>query len=151
VKVANTRVQRRPITLVEPHRDPTILVVDDDLDARTIFGLYLEAMGCLVYTAADGAAAIREATAHVPDVIVLDLAMPKLDGWAAAERLKRRARTRHIPIIALSAVPGARDSAKISGCDAYLAKPCLPQILWDEISALLGRRSRPGLAVRGFE
>jgi len=115
-----------------------------------IFGLYLEAMGCLVYTAADEAIAITEATAHAPDVIVLDLAMPELDGWAAAERLKRSDSTRHIPIIALSAVPGARDSAKISGCDVYLAKPCLPQVPWDEISALLGRRSRAGVDARSI-
>jgi two-component system, cell cycle response regulator DivK len=124
---------------------PSILVADDDLDARTIFGVYLRAMGCTVYTAADGLAAIKEATAHKPDVIVLDLAMPKLDGWAAAERLKRGNRTRHIPILAISAVPGARDSAWISGCDAYVAKPCLPQVLWSEISVLL-RLSRSAVS-----
>jgi two-component system, cell cycle response regulator DivK len=146
VKVRNTRAQPQSVALAEPHQDITVLVVDDDFDARTIFGLYLEAMGCIVHTAVNGAAAIAEATAHVPDLIVLDLVMPELDGWAAAERLKRSDLTRHIPIIALSAVPGARDSAKISGCDAYLAKPCLPQVLWGEISALLGRSSRAELA-----
>ena len=95
-------------------------------------------MGCTVYTAADGVAAIAQAIARKPDLIVLDLAMPNLDGWAAAERLKRGAATSHIPIIALSAVPGAGDSARVSGCDAYLAKPCLPQVLWSQISSLLG-------------
>jgi two-component system, cell cycle response regulator DivK len=116
-----------------------VLVVDDDPDARTIYSMFLRAVGCRVHTAADGLAAIAQATAYVPDVIVLDLAMPVMDGWEAAERLKQSAATRHIPIVALTAQPGARESARISGCDAFLAKPCMPQLLWCEISLLLGR------------
>ena len=117
---------------------PSILVADDDIDARTMYGVYLKSMGCNVYTAADGAGAIRQATAVHPDLIVLDLAMPNIDGWAAAERLRRSPSTRGIPIIALTAIPGARESARLSGCDAFMAKPCLPQLLWCEIRLLLG-------------
>ena len=73
-----------------------------------------------------------------PDLIVLDLAMPHIDGWAAAERLRRSPVTRGIPIIALTAIPGARESARLSGCDAFMAKPCLPQMLWCEVRLLLG-------------
>jgi two-component system, cell cycle response regulator DivK len=124
-------------------RRPTILVADDDLDARTMYGLYLKSMGCAVYTATDGAGAFNQATAVHPDVIVLDLAMPHVDGWAAAERLRRSPITRHIPIIALTAIPGARDSAHLSGCDAFMSKPCLPQLLWCEVRALLGLDSPP--------
>lgn len=101
--------------------------------------MYLRAVGCRVHTAADGVQAVEQATARLPHVIVLDLAMPVMDGWEAAERLKHSAATRHIPIVALTAQPGARESARISGCDAFLAKPCLPQLLWCEINLLLGR------------
>ena len=103
-----------------------------------MYGMYLRAMGCTVYTAADGVVAIERAAARLPDLIVLDLEMPRMDGWAAAERLKRSSETRHIPIIALTAVPGARESARSCGCDAFLAKPCLPDLLWLEIRVLLG-------------
>jgi two-component system cell cycle response regulator DivK len=120
-----------------------VLVVDDDLDARTMYGMYLRSMGCTVYTAADGGGAITQAMALHPDVIVLDLAMPHVDGWAAAERLRRSPVTRAIPIVALTAIPGARDSARLSGCDAFMAKPCLPQMLWCEIRLLLGLDDTP--------
>jgi two-component system cell cycle response regulator DivK len=122
---------------------PTVLVVDDDLDARTMYGFYFKSMGCAVYTAADGAGAFSQALTFHPDVIVLDLAMPHVDGWAAAERLRKSPVTRDIPIIALTAVPGARESARLSGCDAFMAKPCLPQLLWCEVRLLLGLGEPP--------
>jgi CheY-like chemotaxis protein len=130
------------------HRDktarPAILVADDDIDTRTMYGLYLKSMGCDVYTATDGSGAIKQAMALHPDLIVLDLAMPHVDGWAAAERLRRSPVTRSIPIIALTAIPGARESARLSGCDAFMAKPCLPQLLWCEVRLLLGLDDMPG-------
>ena len=125
-------------TRVQKTRRPIVLVADDDLDARTMYGLYFKSMGCAVYTATDGAGAFNQATAIRPDVIVLDLAMPYVDGWAAAERLRRSPITRHIPIIALTAIPGARDSAYLSGCTAFISKPCLPQLLWCEVRLVLG-------------
>jgi CheY-like chemotaxis protein len=88
-------------------------------------------------TARDGAAAIVKATLRGPDVIVMDLAMPVVDGWAATRRLRRQTLTRHVPIIAVTAVPASRDSAREAGCDAFLAKPCLPEMLWWEVCALL--------------
>jgi len=115
-----------------------VLVADDDRDTRTMYGLYFRLMGCDVCMAADGARAIDQATAIRPDVIVLDLAMPHVDGWTAAERLRRSPLTRRIPIIALTAIPGARESARRSGCSAFMAKPCLPQLLWCEVRLLLG-------------
>jgi len=120
------------------HKKPSILIVDDDLDARTMYGVYLKSMGCTVYTATDGGGAIKQANAMHPDLIVLDLAMPHVDGWQAAERLRRSPLTRSIPIIALTAIPGARESARLSGCDAFMSKPCLPQLLWCEVRLLLG-------------
>jgi two-component system, cell cycle response regulator DivK len=139
--------KRRPRPAVKASsartRRPTVLVADDDLDARTMYGLYFKSMGCVVYTATDGAGAFNQAMALHPDVIVLDLAMPHVDGWAAAERLRRSPVTRHIPIIALTAIPGARDSARLSGCDAFMSKPCLPQLLWGEVRTLLGLDAQP--------
>ena len=103
-----------------------------------MYGLYLKSKGCDVCTATDGAGAIRQAATLHPDLIVMDLAMPHLDGWAAVERLRRSPSTRGIPIIALTAIPGARESARLSGCDAFMSKPCLPQLLWCEVRLLLG-------------
>lgn len=122
---------------------PSILIADDDIDARTMYGLYFKSMGCEVYTAADGGGAIKQAMAVHPDLIVMDLAMPHVDGWAAVERLRRSPVTRSIPIIALTAIPGARDSARLSGCDAFMSKPCLPQLLWCEVRLLLGLGTGP--------
>jgi CheY-like chemotaxis protein len=118
-------------------KGPVVLVVDDDRDARDMYGLYLKTMGCRVYTAPDGVVAIQKAKRRHPDVIVMDLAMPRLDGWGATTRLKGGADTRNIPIIALSAVQISRSSARAAGCDGYLAKPCLPALLWWEIRAML--------------
>ena len=131
-------MQNQPNTPpAKPTRRPLVLVVDDDRDARTIFREYLRAMGCRVVTARDGGAAIDQATLHRPDVIVMDMAMPYMDGWTATRHLRRRKPTRHVPIIALTAVPTSRGTARDAGCDAFLAKPCLPELLWWEVQALL--------------
>jgi CheY-like chemotaxis protein len=122
----------------EKARRPKVLVADDDLDARNMYGLYLQRMGCTVFTAVDGESAVDQAMSVLPDLIVLDLAMPHVTGWAAAKRLRRSPLTRGIPIVALTALPGARESARMSGCDAFMSKPCLPQLLWCEIRLLLG-------------
>jgi CheY-like chemotaxis protein len=134
-----TAVDLKPgTTRPERARRPKVLVADDDLDARNMYGLYLQRMGCTVYTAVDGESAVNQALAVLPDLIVLDLAMPHVTGWAAAKRLRRSPLTRGIPIVALTALPGARESARMSGCDAFMSKPCLPQLLWCEIRLLLG-------------
>jgi CheY-like chemotaxis protein len=116
---------------------PLVLIVDDDRDARAMYRTYLRHSGCKVRTARDGTKAIDQVRRHAPDVIVMDLAMPNLDGWTASTWLKSSPATAHIPIIALSAMPRARASARAAGCDAFLAKPCLPDLLWWEIRALL--------------
>src|SRR2546421_2065189 len=124
---SETVVQRRPL----------ILVVDDDLDARTIYRQYLKHVGCRVVTARDGLSALDKAVQHRPDVIVMDLAMPRLDGWEATKRLKRTKLTRKIPVIVLSAVQMSGDGARAAGCDAFLAKPCSPELLWGEVRLML--------------
>jgi CheY-like chemotaxis protein len=116
---------------------PHVLIVDDDRDARMIYRTYLRHTGCRVRTAPDGAKAIDKAHRDPPDVIVMDLAMPRLDGWTASRWLKGSPATSHIPIIAVSAAPQAGEGARAAGCDGFLAKPCQPDLLWWEIRALL--------------
>jgi two-component system, cell cycle response regulator DivK len=116
---------------------PVVLVVDDDLDARLIYRHYLTVMGCQVYTASDGLIGVQLARRKKPNVIVMDLAMPRLNGWAATAELKQSPSTRDIPIIMLTAVPASRQDARDAGCNGLLAKPCLPEMLWSEIRLLL--------------
>jgi two-component system cell cycle response regulator DivK len=116
---------------------PVVLLVDDDRFSRKKFRAYLMESGCVVRTAADGTRALDLVHRHAPDVIVMDLGMPKLDGWTASKWLKSSPGTAHIPIIAMSGRPKARESARAAGCDAFVAKPCMPDLLWWEIRALL--------------
>lgn len=114
-----------------------MLVIDDDPDARIIFSMYLRAVGCEVFTGNDGRAAVDKAIDLLPDIIVMDLAMPYVDGWEAIRRIRESSWTRRIPIVAVSAVPMSREAAFEVGCAAYLTKPCEPQVLWAQIRSLL--------------
>jgi CheY-like chemotaxis protein len=119
------------------HARPVVLVVDDDIDARLIYRDYLTVMGCRVYTARDGVLGVKVAQRRKPDVIVMDLAMPRLNGWAATAALKQSPLTSAIPIIVVSAVPTSSSEALAAGCAGSLAKPCLPELLWSEIRLTL--------------
>src|SRR5262249_22307226 len=116
---------------------PLVLVSDDNADARIIYSSYLKAMGCEAYTASAGRTAVQKAIELLPDIIVMDLAMPYLDGWEAMRRLRDSSWTRRIRIVAVSGAPASRLTAFEAGCDAYLEKPCEPQVLWWQIRALL--------------
>jgi two-component system, cell cycle response regulator DivK len=136
--VSDNASTRHPSPKSETVRRPLILVVDDDRDARTIYREYLRAMGCRVITARDGTSALARVTRCSPDLIVMDLVMPRMDGLTATRQLREQPRTRGTPIVALTAMPTSRNSARRAGCDAFLAKPCLPELLWWEIRVLLG-------------
>ena len=112
-----------------------ILVADDDSDNRTIVTETLEAAGYQVCVAANGLEAIEVAVRESPGVILLDLFMPKLDGWKAAERMKQIPQTAKIPIIAFTAhaMTGDELKAKSAGCDDYLSKPCLPSKIIEKV------------------
>jgi len=101
--------------------------------------LYLTQRGFRVQTVVDGEAAVEMAIESGPDVIVLDLSMPRLDGVAATKRLKQDARTRHIPIIILTGYPhkAIQERALEAGADAFLTKPCLPEDLDQQIRKFL--------------
>ena len=119
-----------------------VLIADDNLEQREMYASYFAAQGIRVLVAGDGVLAIRIAQAMQPDVIVMDLSMPSLDGWEATRRLKHDARTAHIPILACTghAAGLAVDWALDAGCDAYIVKPCLPDELLRQIRGLLARR-----------
>jgi two-component system cell cycle response regulator DivK len=89
--------------------------------------------------AANGQEALDKAFKTRPDLVVMDLSLPGLDGWEATRRLKGDARTRDVPVVAVTghALSGSGDRAREAGCDSYLAKPCLPADLVAEIRRVL--------------
>jgi CheY-like chemotaxis protein len=110
---------------------PLILIVDDSFDTRSLYGECLVDAGYSVACAADGNSALTLALSVVPDLVLLDLQMPGLDGWEAARLLRSYAPTRPIPIIAVS---GHHDSPSVvrameAGCNRFIAKPCTPEEL----------------------
>jgi CheY-like chemotaxis protein len=130
------------------------LLVDDDHDNRAMYRQYLEWDGFRIVEAIDGLQALAQASAHSPAAIVMDLTLPRLDGWEAMRRLKADPRTKHIPVLALTAhaLVGDAEQARAAGCDSYVAKPCLPEDLARAIRSLLKRGravpTRPTRAVR---
>jgi len=98
-----------------------------------------------VLTAADGAAGITLAEREHPDLIIMDLSLPVVDGWEATRRIKADPALRHIPIIALSshAMRGDEEKARQAGCDDYLSKPLDEDLLFDKLRHLLGELPTP--------
>jgi CheY-like chemotaxis protein len=125
-------------------RPPLILVVDDFADNLEMYVQYLEFTGYRTITATDGIEAIDKAMTDRPDLIVMDLSLPRMDGWEATRRLKADPRTKQIPVIALTghALEGQSKAAEAAGCDGYLTKPCLPEALEAEIGRRLASRRR---------
>jgi two-component system, cell cycle response regulator DivK len=125
---------------------PLVLVVDDFLDAREMYAEYFLFSGFRVAEAANGAEALAKAIELSPQVILMDLSMPGMDGWEATRRLKSDTRTKDIPVIALTghALTGFQESAKLAGCDAFVTKPCLPDTLVAEVRRLLGSQKVGG-------
>lgn len=128
--------KRRPAGLL-----PTVLVVDDDTDSRVIYSEYLRAQGWLTFTAADGRSALDKVAELAPDAIVLDLAMPRVDGWTVLKQLRESSWTAAIPVVVVTASTIARDQAFQAGCDAFLLKPCPPETLLLQLRGLF--RIRP--------
>lgn len=108
----------------QTHR-PLVLVTEDVTDARELFQIYLESEGFEVVTAANGREAVQRAQERQPDVVVMDLSMPIMDGFSATEELRNDARTRDIPIVALSGHVMAHHTnrAREVGCDTIMPKP----------------------------
>ena len=118
---------------------PLVLIVDDFEDNREMYAQYLRFHGYEIAEAADGQEALDQAAALRPDVIVMDLSLPGMDGWEATRRLKQEPSTRDIPVIALTghALTGSEHTAREAGCDTFLTKPCAPAVLGQEIRKML--------------
>ena len=116
-----------------------ILVAEDEPDNRRIVVRVLTVEGYETLKAADSHAAVALARREHPDLIVMDLAMPGIDGWEAARQLKADPETADIPIIALTAfaLRGDEERAREAGCDDYLSKPCRPQTIREVVARFL--------------
>jgi two-component system, cell cycle response regulator DivK len=104
---------------------PKILLVEDNFENRDMLSRRLRRRGFEVCFASDGAAAIEQAKREEPDLVLMDLSLPVIDGWEATRRLKADETTRSIPIVALTAhaMAGDREKALAAGCDDYDTKP----------------------------
>ena len=124
-------------------QEPLVLVVEDYQDAREMYAAYLTFSGYRVAEATNGIEAIEKTVELMPDIILMDLALPKMDGWEATRQLKSDERTKHIPIVALTghALAGHAEGARRAGCDAFVTKPCLPDALVAEIQRMLSEHS----------
>ena len=120
---------------------PLVLLVEDQLELRQMYVQQLELGGFDVIEAENGADAVTNTAAHIPDVVLMDLSLPVLDGWEATRRLKADARTAHIPVLALTAHDGSGEleRATNAGCDWFVPKPCPPDALITEIRRVLAR------------
>jgi CheY-like chemotaxis protein len=119
----------------------TILLVEDNEPSRDALGRRLARRGYDVRPAVDGQQAVTIARLITPDLILMDLGLPVMDGWEATRELKQDDSTKHIPIIVLSAhaMTGDRELALASGGDDFDSKPIRFERLLDKIEALLGK------------
>jgi len=126
----------------KPER-PCVLLVDDYPDAREMYSEYLQYSGFDVIEAGNGIEALQQAIDREPDIILMDLSLPVMDGWEATRRLKADRRTARIPVVALTghALAGISEGARRAGCDAFVTKPCLPEDLVKEIRKVLEQPS----------
>jgi CheY-like chemotaxis protein len=119
-----------------------VLIVEDQPDLRHLYARQLAISGFDVIEAENGADAITHTASHGPDVILMDLSLPVVDGWEATRRLKNDERTAHIPVVALTAHDGSGElqRATRAGCDWFVPKPCPPDALIVEVRRVLGRQ-----------
>jgi two-component system cell cycle response regulator DivK len=116
-----------------------VLIVDDYSDAREMYAEFLVFSGFDVIEASNGLEAIARAVDSAPDIILMDLSLPVMDGWEATRRLKADARTASIPVVALTghSMDGLSAVARSAGCEAFVTKPCAPEDLVSHIRRLL--------------
>ena len=128
---------------------PLVLIVDDYDDNREMYAAYLEFSGLRVAQAVNGREALSKTHDLMPDLIVMDLSLPGIDGWQATRAIKHDPKTRDILVLALTghALEGAAQGAKDAGCDHFLTKPCLPEDLFQEIQRML--RAAPSARPKG--
>jgi two-component system, cell cycle response regulator DivK len=116
-----------------------ILVIEDNADNRRILRVLLVNAGFELIEAVDGEKGLMMAEEHLPDLILMDIQLPVLDGYETTRRIKQNPELRHIPIIAVTsyALSGDEIKARESGCDAYITKPFSPRTVLARIGELL--------------
>jgi len=130
-----------PAVTSPPNPAPkSVLLVEDNEDNRIIYATALRYAGYNVIEAVTGIEGVDRARTHKPDLILMDISIPDLDGWEATTILKGDAATKHIPIIAVTAhaLPGDEERSLNAGCDGYLAKPISPAALVGEVDRRFG-------------
>ncbi len=120
-----------------------ILLVEDDPDTAELMQMELEGLGYEVRVARNGVEAVEMASSESPDLVVMDILLPKMDGFRAAAQIRENPKTQAIPILAATALakPGDREKCLASGCDSYIAKPFTHRQLGSLIEKLLAGRS----------
>jgi two-component system, cell cycle response regulator DivK len=118
----------------------TVLLVEDNEDNLVVYRTILEHVGFRVLEARDGEEGVSRAKENLPDLILMDISIPTIDGWEATQRLKADDNTKMIPIIALTAhaLEEDRQKALQAGCDGYLAKPVEPRRVVQEVERFVG-------------
>jgi two-component system, cell cycle response regulator DivK len=122
-----------------PVNKARILIVEDNRDNMMLITDLLQTLEYVVIQAGDGQSGVKLAEAELPDLILMDLSLPVMDGWAATRHIKANPALHHIPIIALTAhaMVGDRERALAAGCDDYLAKPIDLHLLTVKITQLM--------------
>ena len=132
-----TGVRRKNVAAAPPF----VLVVDDVEDNRELYGVYFTFAGFRVAQAADGEEALARVAKEKPDLVIMDLSMPRMDGWEATRLIKSNPRTKSVIVIVVTghATPHDLDRAKAAGADEVLTKPCVPEALLARARALLDK------------
>ncbi len=119
------------------------MLVEDNEDNRIVYSTILKHFGYEVTEALNGEEGIAKARSEKPDLILMDISIPIIDGWEATQVLKHDPSTKGIPIIALTAhaLASDREKAMEVGCDGYLAKPCEPRAVVAEVQRFLGKNN----------
>ena len=146
--IASVTPTARTTETKQTRERPLILLVEDQSELRRLYAEQLGLSGFDVSEAGDGLTAIAQALEYEPDVVLMDLSLPGIDGWEATRRLKADSRTAGIPVVALTAYDGAGElqRATQAGCEWFVPKPCPPAALIAEVKRVLsgdyGTRTR---------
>jgi chemosensory pili system protein ChpA (sensor histidine kinase/response regulator) len=136
-----------PVVAVrEPARAPLVMVVDDSITMRKVTSRVLENHSLEVLTAQDGVDAIEKLHDRTPDLMLLDIEMPRMDGYQLLEHVRADARLRHVPVVMITSRAGQkhRKKARSAGANAYLTKPYQEAELVEQVSELLDMELVPG-------